>query len=119
MLRDRGLLSFDEPFARLLTQGMVQAVTYKNRSTGKYIPAAEVTDPSDPRDPISGEPLETFFEKMSKSKYNGVDPAQVIERYGADTARMFILFKAPPRRISSGMTPMSKASSAFCNGSGA
>jgi leucyl-tRNA synthetase len=42
--------------------------------------------------------LETFYEKMSKSKYNGVDPASVIERYGADTARMFILFKAPPEK---------------------
>ncbi len=98
VLRDRGLLSFDEPFARLLTQGMVQGITYKNPVTGKYIPPAEVADPSDPRDPLTGDGLETFFEKMSKSKYNGVDPALVIERYGADTARMFILFKAPPEK---------------------
>jgi leucyl-tRNA synthetase len=42
--------------------------------------------------------LDTFYEKMSKSKYNGVDPAAVIDRYGADTARMFILFKAPPEK---------------------
>ncbi|MFM1811100.1 MAG: hypothetical protein RLZZ336_38 [Cyanobacteriota bacterium] len=98
VLRDRGLLSFDEPFARLLTQGMVQGITYKNPTTGKYIPPAEVADPNDPRDPLTGDLLETFFEKMSKSKYNGVDPAVVIERYGADTARMFILFKAPPEK---------------------
>ncbi|MEB3233975.1 MAG: leucine--tRNA ligase [Cyanobacteriota bacterium] len=98
VLRDRGLLSFDEPFARLLTQGMVQGITYKNPQTGKYIPPAAVSDPTDPRDPVSGEALDTFFEKMSKSKYNGVDPAQVIDRYGADTARMFILFKAPPEK---------------------
>ena len=98
VLRDRGLLSFNEPFARLLTQGMVQGITYKNPTTGKYIPPSEVADPSDPRDPLTGDVLETFFEKMSKSKYNGVDPAQVIERYGADTARMFILFKAPPEK---------------------
>jgi leucyl-tRNA synthetase len=98
VLRDRGLLSFDEPFARLLTQGMVQGITYKNPVTGKYIPPAEVADPTDPRDPLTGDVLETFFEKMSKSKYNGVDPAVVIERYGADTARMFILFKAPPEK---------------------
>ncbi|MEB3173047.1 MAG: leucine--tRNA ligase [Cyanobacteriota bacterium] len=97
-LRDRGLLSFSEPFARLLTQGMVQGITYKNPATGKYIPPSEVADPSDPRDPLTGDALETFFEKMSKSKYNGVDPALVIERYGADTARMFILFKAPPEK---------------------
>jgi len=97
-LRDRGLLSFSEPFARLLTQGMVQGITYKNPHSGKYIPPAEVSDPSDPRDPTTGEVLETFYEKMSKSKHNGVDPSVVISRYGADTARMFILFKAPPEK---------------------
>jgi len=98
VLRDRGLLGFDEPFKRLLTQGMVQAITYKNPASGKYIAPADLADASDPRDPVTGEPLETFFEKMSKSKYNGVDPARVIDRYGADTARMFILFKAPPEK---------------------
>lgn len=98
VLRDRGLLGFDEPFTRLLTQGMVQGITYKNTHSGKYIAPADVSDPTDPRDPITGEVLEVFFEKMSKSKYNGVDPAAVINRYGADTARMFILFKAPPEK---------------------
>jgi leucyl-tRNA synthetase len=98
VLRDRGLLGFDEPFTRLLTQGMVQGITYKNSHSGKYITPADVADPTDPRDPNTGEVLEVFFEKMSKSKYNGVDPAAVIERYGADTARMFILFKAPPEK---------------------
>ena len=98
VLRDRGLLGFDEPFTRLLTQGMVQGITYKNPHTGKYIAPADVADASDPRDPVSGEVLETFYEKMSKSKYNGVDPAVVIDKYGADTARMFILFKAPPEK---------------------
>ena len=98
VLRDRGLLGFDEPFTRLLTQGMVQGITYKNTQSGKYIAPAEVSDATDPRDPRTGEVLEVFFEKMSKSKYNGVDPAAVINRYGADTARMFILFKAPPEK---------------------
>ena len=98
VLRDRGLLGFDEPFTRLLTQGMVQGITYKNPHSGRYIAPADVSDPTDPRDPNTGEVLEVFFEKMSKSKYNGVDPAAVIERYGADTARMFILFKAPPEK---------------------
>jgi leucyl-tRNA synthetase len=98
VLRDRGLLGFDEPFTRLLTQGMVQGITYKNPHTGKYIAPKDVANADDPRDPISGEKLEVFYEKMSKSKYNGVDPAEVIDRYGADTARMFILFKAPPEK---------------------
>ncbi|MGL6132646.1 MAG: leucine--tRNA ligase [Prochlorococcaceae cyanobacterium] len=98
VLRDRGLLGFSEPFSRLLTQGMVQGITYRNPHTGRYIAPADVADPSDPRDPESGERLDTFYEKMSKSKHNGVDPAVVIDRYGADTARMFILFKAPPEK---------------------
>ena len=96
-LRDRGILNFDEPFQRLLTQGMVQGVTYKNPITGKYIPPAQV-DPANPKDPQTGESLEVFYEKMSKSKYNGVAPEEVLAKYGADTARMFILFKAPPEK---------------------
>ena len=98
VLRDCGLLNFDEPFGRLLTQGMVQGITYKNPETGKYIPAAQVQDPTAPKDPETGKPLEVFYEKMSKSKYNGVDPLEVLAKYGADTARMFTLFKAPPEK---------------------
>ncbi|MEB3261222.1 MAG: leucine--tRNA ligase [Cyanobacteriota bacterium] len=98
VLRDRGLLSFDEPFKRLLTQGMVQGLTYRNPSTGKYVSPADVADVNDPRDPINGEVLQVSFDKMSKSKHNGVDPSAVIDRYGADTARLFILFKAPPEK---------------------
>jgi len=97
VLRDRGLLNFDEPFQRLLTQGMVQGITYKNTITGKYIPSSEI-NPNNPQDPHTGDPLEVFYEKMSKSKYNGVDPLDVMSKYGADTARMFILFKAPPEK---------------------
>ena len=97
-LKDRGLIDVDEPFERLLTQGMVQSITYRNTATGKYVAPTEVADPENPLDPNSGDKLEVLFEKMSKSKYNGVDPAAVIDRYGADTARMFILFKAPPEK---------------------
>ena len=97
VLRDRGLYNFDEPFQRLLTQGMVQAMAYKNPVTGKYIAPSQV-DANDPKDPNTGDPLEVFYEKMSKSKYNGVDPLEVMAKYGADTARMFILFKAPPEK---------------------
>jgi leucyl-tRNA synthetase len=97
VLRDRKLLNCDEPFQRLLTQGMVQGLTYKNPVTGKYIPSADM-NPEDPKDPETGDKLQVFFEKMSKSKYNGVDPLQVMGKYGADTARMFILFKAPPEK---------------------
>jgi leucyl-tRNA synthetase len=98
VLQQQGLVNCKEPFARLLTQGMVQGVTYRNSTSRKYIAPASVADPADPRDPESNEPLEVFYEKMSKSKYNGVDPGAVVDRYGADTARMFILFKAPPEK---------------------
>ena len=97
-LKDRGLLDVNEPFDRLLTQGMVQGTTYRNPTTGRYVAPGNVADPDQPKDPETGDPLEVLFEKMSKSKYNGVDPAAVIDRYGADTARMFILFKAPPEK---------------------
>jgi len=97
-LNTRELLDIKEPFERLLTQGMVQGITYRNPRTGRYVSPTQVKDPSDPLDPEDGAPLEVLFEKMSKSKHNGVDPAAVIDRYGADTARMFILFKAPPEK---------------------
>ena len=98
VLRDRGLLNFGEPFQRLLTQGMVQGKTYKNSRTGKYVIATQIADLSNPIDPETGDALELVYEKMSKSKYNGVAPGDVIGKYGADTARMFILFKAPPEK---------------------
>ena len=98
VLQQRNLVSCSEPFQNLLTQGMVQGVTYRNPKTRKYIAPSAVSDPNTPTDPEDGEALEMFFEKMSKSKYNGVDPGAVVDRYGADTARMFILFKAPPEK---------------------
>jgi leucyl-tRNA synthetase len=100
VLRDCGLLNFDEPFQRLLTQGMVQGLTYFNPNKGgkdKWIPS-HLVDPADPRDPQTGEPLEVCYTTMSKSKGNGVAPEDVIAKYGVDTARMFILFKAPPEK---------------------
>lgn len=101
VLRDRGLLNFDEPFQRLLTQGMVQGLTYLNPNKSgkdKWIPSYLVTNPEDPRDPQTGEPLQRLYATMSKSKGNGVAPEEVISKYGVDTARMFILFKAPPEK---------------------
>jgi leucyl-tRNA synthetase len=101
VLRDRGLINFDEPFSRLLTQGMVQGLTYLNPNKGgkdKWVPSDQVENPDDPRDPKTGEPLQRLYATMSKSKGNGVAPSDVIAQYGADTARMFILFKAPPEK---------------------
>ncbi|AFY36150.1 leucine--tRNA ligase [Calothrix sp. PCC 7507] len=100
VLRDRGLLNFDEPFQRLLTQGMVQGLTYLNPNKGgkdKWIPS-HLVNSGEPRDPQTGEPLQRLYATMSKSKGNGVAPEDVIGKYGVDTARMFILFKAPPEK---------------------
>ncbi|MBE9216175.1 leucine--tRNA ligase [Plectonema cf. radiosum LEGE 06105] len=100
VLRDRGLLNFDEPFQHLLTQGMVQGLTYMNPNKGgkdKWI-ASSLVNPADPRDPETGEPLQKLYATMSKSKGNGVVPEDVIAKYGVDTARMFVLFKAPPEK---------------------
>lgn len=98
VVRDRGLLKCDEPFQRLLTQGMVQGKTYKNPKTGKYVMPQDIADHDNPVDPTTGDALVTVYEKMSKSKHNGVAPSDVVNKYGADTARMFILFKAPPEK---------------------
>ena len=100
VLRDRGLLNFDEPFTRLLTQGMVQGLTYMNPNKGgkdKWVPSALVNS-QDPKDPNTGEPLQALYATMSKSKGNGVSPTVAIAKYGADTLRMFTLFKAPPEK---------------------
>ncbi|AFZ47393.1 leucyl-tRNA synthetase [Cyanobacterium stanieri PCC 7202] len=108
VVRDRGLVNVDEPFKRLLTQGMVQGITYKNPVTGKYILPENIEEREETNaegktetvyyDKATGDRLSVFYEKMSKSKYNGVDPQVVLSKYGADTARMFILFKAPPEK---------------------
>ncbi|BAQ63403.1 leucine--tRNA ligase [Geminocystis sp. NIES-3709] len=108
VVRDRGLVKVDEPFKRLLTQGMVQGLTYKNPETGKYVIAENVYSVEETNDKgktetvyyekETNQKLSVFYEKMSKSKYNGVDPEVVLSKYGADTARMFILFKAPPEK---------------------
>ncbi len=98
VVRDRGLLNCAEPFQRLLTQGMVQGKTYKNPTTGRYVIPQNITDFANPVDPETGEALTIVYEKMSKSKHNGIAPSDVIGKYGADTARMFILFKAPPEK---------------------
>ncbi len=98
-MRDRGLLSFDEPFKRLLTQGMVLSNAFTDLETKKYFRPEDVES----REGIhyereTGKKLDVVMEKMSKSKYNGVDPLSVLSQFGADTGRLFILFKAPPEK---------------------
>lgn len=107
LMRDQGLFTSNEPFTRLLTQGMVIAPTfYRDLGEGKkdWFNPAEVEVRSDER----GRPLDAVLktdglpviiggtEKMAKSKNNGVDPQTLIDIYGADTARLFMMFAAPP-----------------------
>ncbi len=87
-----------EPFAQLLTQGMVQGLTYTVPETGKFVLADQVeTRPDGSQvERTSGRPVVASWAKMSKSKGNGVKPEDVIAEFGVDTARVFVLFKAPP-----------------------
>lgn len=89
--------SVHEPFARLITQGMVHGKTYIDPSNGRFLRPEEV-DLKDPSRPIiiaSGETAAINYEKMSKSKFNGVDPTQFIAEHGADATRAHMLFQAP------------------------
>ncbi|KAI9207671.1 leucine-tRNA ligase precursor, mitochondrial [Polychytrium aggregatum] len=86
-----------EPFQKLLAQGMVQGRTWKCSQSGRYLrPDDVVIDGSEMRTRDGHRAVESW-EKMSKSKSNGVDPAEIIKRHGADALRLYILFKAPPQ----------------------
>ncbi|NND89641.1 MAG: leucine--tRNA ligase [Granulosicoccus sp.] len=109
LMRDAGLLVSDEPFTRLLTQGMVVAESfYREQDTGKpeYYNRRELDIEHDERGRIASATLKKDglpvtvgrIEKMSKSKNNGVDPLEMIERYGADTMRLFSMSDTPPHQ---------------------
>ncbi|PRP87827.1 leucyl-tRNA synthetase [Planoprotostelium fungivorum] len=99
-LHDQKHTVAEEPFVNLITQGMVHGRTYKDHN-GKFLKPEEVTDPhgQEPKDMKTGLPVVLSSEKMSKSKYNGVDPQPIIDKYGADTVRTFMLFKAPVENV--------------------
>jgi leucyl-tRNA synthetase len=86
-----------EPFKQVLTQGMVHGKTFTDSSSGRFLKPEEVdlTDPSNPVTIASGAKPNVSYEKMSKSKYNGVDPSTCMAKYGADATRAHILFQAP------------------------
>jgi leucyl-tRNA synthetase len=106
LMRDEGMVASSEPFANLLTQGMVVKETYYRETDGKklWINPADVDLELDAKgQPVAaklkadGAPVVIGgVEKMSKSKNNGVDPQALIDAYGADTVRLFAMFAAPP-----------------------
>jgi leucyl-tRNA synthetase len=102
VMRDIGLVNFDEPIENLLTQGMVVGESYYSDEKSSYIPPEEVKIERDERGKIVSAKLKTddssvkvAVEKMSKSKFNGVDPDDMVSIYGADAVRIFALFAAP------------------------
>ena len=109
VMKELGLVSFSEPAKRLLTQGMVLNETfYREESNGKKtwfnpldvdVQTDERGRPTGATSKADGQPVVLGgVEKMSKSKNNGVDPQQLIDQYGADTARLFVMFAAPPEQ---------------------
>jgi leucyl-tRNA synthetase len=107
LMRDEGLVSSNEPFKNLLTQGMVVAETYYRtlENGGKdWFNPADVEVERDAKAKVIGAKLKSDglpveiggTEKMSKSKNNGVDPQAMIDAYGADTCRLFMMFASPP-----------------------
>ena len=109
VMRDLGLVGFDEPFARLLTQGMVlNEIFFRKQGTGRiaYYNPADVEIRTDERGNritavlrSDGLPVESGgIGTMSKSKNNGVDPQSLVDQYGADTARFFMMFTSPPEQ---------------------
>ena len=98
VLRDLGLLTANEPFKRLLTQGWYQDHHIIPEKENKYLLPKDVILKGDKAYSESGEELQLKVEKMSKSKNNGVDPEEKLDKYGADTTRLFIMFAAPPEK---------------------
>jgi leucyl-tRNA synthetase len=107
LMRDEGLVDCDEPFTRLLTQGMVVAETfYRTNPDGSkdWFNPADVEIERDEKGRVvravarsDGDAVTPGgIEKMSKSKNNGIDPQTLIDRYGADTVRLYTMFTAPP-----------------------
>ncbi|MBM5811546.1 MAG: leucine--tRNA ligase [Gammaproteobacteria bacterium] len=107
VMRDCGLTRIDEPFSRLLTQGMVlNEIWFRKPASGRlsyYNPAeVEVLAGGNERRGVlraDRQPVEFGgIGTMSKSRRNGVDPQALVDRYGADTARLFMMFAAPPEQ---------------------
>ncbi len=109
LMRDEGLVNSDEPFTRLLCQGMVLADSYyyEDENGGQvWVAPTDVEVKTDDKGRVisashrkTGQALQyDGMSKMSKSKNNGIDPQVMIDKYGADTVRLFMMFAAPPEQ---------------------
>ncbi|MEO8992676.1 MAG: leucine--tRNA ligase, partial [Nitrosospira sp.] len=109
VMHDLGLVVFDEPFANLLTQGMVlNEIMFRKTQAGRieYFNPADVDIQTDEQGRrigallrTDGQPVELGgIGTMSKSRNNGVDPQKLVDQYGADTARLFMMFASPPEQ---------------------
>ena len=104
LLRDAGMVKSDEPFTRLLCQGMVlaDAFYYTENGARVWVSPVDVKVERDEKGRITKatdnegrEVVHAGMTKMSKSKNNGIDPQLMVERYGADTVRLFMMFASP------------------------
>ena len=95
-MRDLGLLDTNEPFKKLLTQGMVLSTSYFDPLNKKYYTEEEYENKEYEKDGIKKEDIVSKLDKMSKSKKNGVNPDDLIKYFGADAVRVFIMFASPP-----------------------
>lgn len=96
-LHSIGLSPGSEPFKKLLVQGMVMGQSYKNKTNGTYLKENEVVKKGKRYFTKDGDdPVISTWEKMSKSKYNGVEPSHAISEYGVDTMRLLILSSVAP-----------------------
>ncbi|XP_063616654.1 leucine--tRNA ligase, mitochondrial [Cydia splendana] len=96
-LHSLGWTVHEEPFKKLLVQGMVMGQSYKLKSSGKYIPSENVEQIGNKYiEKLTQQPVVVQWEKMSKSKYNGENPERLLSTYGCDTTRLLILADVPP-----------------------
>lgn len=95
---DQGLVAHREPFQKLLVQGLIKGQTFKSAKSGQYLKREEIDFTGEEPVSRSGDELEVTWEKMSKSKHNGLDPQDVVQQYGVDTVRLYILYAAPPEQ---------------------
>jgi leucyl-tRNA synthetase len=102
LLRDQKLIKSSEPFQKLLTQGMVLADAYyalDEKSNPEWVNKGLVTEVDGKLSLADGRTvMKDGMSKMSKSKLNGVDPNAMIDRYGADTVRLYMMFTSPPEQ---------------------